>query len=255
MAGPAATFAPGQPLNEATYREFLDSLTALKLHSSELGLSVTEQLLSDVARSLKGVQLTRQIAAGKIGEIYRCFLAEIKSQAFFFVPSNRARFYSGLKWPDPPAMEPVAPPSPPFGEEVAVNFPSASYDIKEAGNCYAVGRNTGCVFHLMNVLGVGLSALGMKFGVSLANTNWAPAIEEIESKIRYMHKDPAWKIQSDCKQQQEFYAQAASHFGVLKDAWRNYTAHGRAKFDEGEAETILRNMRGFMQKLAMRLHE
>ncbi len=82
----------------------------------------------------------------------------------------------------------------------------------------------------MRVLGIGLGPLGKIFNVSLAHTNWAPAIEEIESKIRDMYKDPVWKALPDCKEQQEFYAQAASHFGVLKDAWRNYTAHARGKY-------------------------
>jgi hypothetical protein len=42
---------------------------------------------------------------------------------------------------------------------------------------------------------------------------------------------------------------------VVKDAWRNYTAHLRGKYDDQEAEDMLANVRGFMQKLATRLHE
>jgi hypothetical protein len=142
-----------------------------------------------------------------------------------------------------------------FGLQVGANFPSIQFDMVEAGNCYAVGRWTGCVFHLMRVLEVGLSVLGNVFGVSLAHTNWAPAIEQIESKIREIHKDPAWKALPDCKEQQEFYAQAASHFGILKDAWRNYTAHARGKYTEDEAKLILLNVKAFMQKLSQRLSE
>ena len=70
-----------------------------------------------------------------------------------------------------------------------------------------------------------------------------------------MHKDPFWRAKPDCKVQQEFYAQAASHFGILKDAWRNHTAHARGICTEGEATLIFDNVRGFMQKLASRLHE
>ena len=89
----------------------------------------------------------------------------------------------------------------------------------------------------------------------MSHTNWAPAIEQIESKIREMHKDPAWKALPDCKQQQEFYAQVASHFGVLKDAWRNYAMHVRGKFTEEEAEMIYINVKGFMKKLVGKLRE
>ncbi len=97
--------------------------------------------------------------------------------------------------------------------------------------------------------------LGSKFGVSIAHTNWAPALDEIESKIRNMHKDAACKLLPDCKEQQEFYAQAASHFGILKDAWRNYTMHLRGKYTDQEAEDVFVGVRGFMQKLATRLSE
>ena len=134
-----------------------------------------------------------------------------------------------------------------FGEAVALRFPDASFDIKEAGNCYAVGRYTACVFHLMRALEIGLGVFGTEFGLTLGHTNWHPFIEQIESRIRDLGK--AAKT-SDEKTKHEFYAQTASSFMFLKDAWRNHTAHARGKYTEEEAETILRNVRSFMQKLA-----
>ncbi len=142
-----------------------------------------------------------------------------------------------------------------FGASVASAFPSAVYDIREAGNCLALSRNTACVFHLMRVLELGLTVLGKVFYLSLKHTNWAPAIEQIESAVRDMHKAPDWKALPDCKEQQEFYAQAASHLGIVKDAWRNYTAHARGKYDDQEALDIMTGVRAFTQKLATRLHE
>ena len=142
-----------------------------------------------------------------------------------------------------------------FGSAVGNAFPSAMEDIAESGVCLALERGSACVFHLMRVLEIGLTMLGAEFGVSLARTNWAPAIEEIERKIRDMHKDPTRKSFPDCKQQQEFYAQAASHFGILKDAWRNYTMHARGFYTEEQAERIFENTKGLMQKLAEKLHE
>jgi hypothetical protein len=77
--------------------------------------------------------------------------------------------------------------------------------------------------------------------------------QQIEKKIREKGaesgKGPTWK------EDREFYAQAASHFMMVKDAWLNYTAHARGKYDGPEAELILRNVRAFMQKLATRLSE
>ena len=142
-----------------------------------------------------------------------------------------------------------------FGDEVASKFPSTTFDVGNSAVCLATMMHTAAVFHLMRVLEIGLAALGKVFGVSLAHTNWAPAIEQIESKIRDMPKDPVWKALPDCKEQQEFYAQAASHFGILKDAWRNHTMHVRGKYTEDEAERIFENVKAFMQKLAERIQE
>jgi hypothetical protein len=169
---------------------------------------------------------------------------ELRNKLFLYIPPERTKFWPSQANPYP------------FGEAVARAFPSATFDINNAGICVGTTLATAAVFHLMRIMEIGLRALGAKFGVSLERTNWAPAIDQIESRIREMHKDAAWKALLDCKEQQEFYAQAASHFAILKDAWRNYTMHVRgSKYTEDEAERIFDNVRGFMQKLAMRLVE
>ncbi len=154
-----------------------------------------------------------------------------------------------------PKIDYLSRPREVFGEQVLGSFPSATYDLLESSRCFALDRWTATVSHLMRALEVPLSALGAVFGVSLAHTNWGPALDQIESRIREMHKDPIWKALPDCKEQQEFYAQAASSFGMFKDAWRNYTAHGRGKYDEREASDIMTAVRAFLQKLAPKLHE
>jgi hypothetical protein len=140
-----------------------------------------------------------------------------------------------------------------FGASVQSSFPSASYDITEAGKSHALHRSTGCVFHLMRVLEIGLSAFASRFGVPSVHTNWQNVIEGIEKSVRGMGSDPSRP--ADWKDQQEFFSQAASHFMALKDAWRNYTAHARGKYTPEEAGVIFINVRAFMQKLATRLHE
>ncbi len=140
-----------------------------------------------------------------------------------------------------------------FASSVDAAFPSATYDVSESGKCYALRRSTACVFHLMRVLEVGLSVFANKFGVPSDHTNWHNIIEGIEKAVRSMASD--LNKPADWKEQQEFYSQAASHFMILKDAWRNYTAHKRGKYTEEEAQIIFLNVRAFMQKLSTRLHE
>jgi hypothetical protein len=103
----------------------------------------------------------------------------------------------------------------------------------------------------MRALEIGLSCLAKVFGISVDHTNWHNVIEQIEARIRDLSKTrpPNWK------EDQEFYSQAASYFMVLKDAWRNYTAHARGRYDGDEAFRIMNNACGFMKKLATRLTE
>jgi hypothetical protein len=141
----------------------------------------------------------------------------------------------------------------PFGEEVSSSFPSTTFDAGEAMRCYALGRSTACVFHLMRVLEIVLAVFARRFSIQSDHTNWHNVIEGIEKAVRNMGSDQ--NKPSNWKDQQEFFSQAASNFMFIKDAWRNYTAHARAKYTEDEAETLLINVRAFTQKLAAQLHE
>jgi hypothetical protein len=163
---------------------------------------------------------------------------DLDSYAFEAIPSDRVEYYEAKHL---------------FGENVHERFFSTAYDVSEAGSCYALGRNTACVFHLMRVLEVGLNALAARFGVPSDHTNWGTMIDAIQKAIKNIDKDSARP--DKWKDDREFYSQCTSHFDVVKDAWRNYTAHARGKYDPKEAQDMLRNVRGFMEKLATRLQE
>jgi hypothetical protein len=184
---------------------------------SAIGLRITAETTVELAAKIEAEKPRRnfQWLMDQIENIQDLSKKEIDGKAFFYVPPERIKFFPKMK--DPHI----------FGSAVGNAFPSAMYDIAEAGACLALDRASACVFHLMRALEVGLTVLGAKFGVSLAHTNWGPAIEQIERKISDLHTDASWKALPDYKEQQEFYAQAASHFRILKIAWRNYTMHNR----------------------------
>ena len=202
-----------------------------------IDLDMSANQASRLTDKLNGVISPNQIGT-ETRHLKNLISDEMKGKLFVYLPAGQAKFF-GLQEP--------------FGEEVARKFPSASFDAGEAANCYATARSTACVFHLMRVLEIGLTALGKVFSVSLQHTNWAPAIDQIESKIREMGKDPTWKGLPDWKDQQEFYAQAASFLGVVKDAWRNYTAHARGRYTQDQAELMFMNVKAFMEKIAQRM--
>ena len=217
---------------------YLDTLDALcvdldlpmsRLHVQDT-LSAMRSLLDGSIKSPEFAEKAVMVLSNNIEK-------ELSLKLFLTLPHDKAKVFDDAG----------------FGDGCANAFPSAQYDIQEAARCYAVARNTACVFHLMRVLEIGLSVLANQFNVSSAHTNWETIIKQIEKAIVAMDQDPnrlpTWK------DDREFYSQCASHFRVVKDAWRNYTAHARSKYDEQEALDMLGNVRGFMQKLATRLHE
>jgi hypothetical protein len=245
----AMTCLDGEPLlamprdlDDKARDKALASLASVGAEFRTIGMTITADTVKEITEDLQ-TRRSFQWLYDQSRAIERLAAKEFKGKMFLYIPAERVKFWPTVKQPHA------------FGDAVAKNFPSAVFDIHNAAICMATTQSTASVFHLMRVLEAGLSVLGAQFGVSMAHTNWAPAIEQIESKIRDMHKDPRWKVLPDCKEQQEFYAQAASHFAILKDAWRNFTMHARGKYTEDEAERIFENVKGFMQQLAERLHE
>lgn len=245
LSGDTPVFNLTAKIDDKTRSTSLERLGHVEDEFRKIGLHIAAETAKELMAVLEtgGPGQNVQWLMERVRAIRDLAHKEMRGKAFFYIPAERAKFFPTIK------TQHI------FGEAVGAAFPSATFDIAEAGTSLALARGTGCVFHLMRALEVALGVLGRKFGVSVERTNWAPAIAEIESKIRNMQKDQTWNSLPDCKEQQEFYAQAASHFGVLKDAWRNYTMHARGFYTEEQAERILENVKGFMQKLAERLSE
>jgi hypothetical protein len=76
--------------------------------------------------------------------LHRVALTETKGLLFIQIAVSAAEYYRAT--------------SPLFGGDVDLKFASASFEISEAGKCFALGRYTACVFHLMRVMEVALDA-------------------------------------------------------------------------------------------------
>ncbi len=136
----------------------------------------------------------------------------------------------------------------PFGLEVENAFPSSIYDISEAARCRALYRWTACVMHLMRVLEVGLAELA-KFAHVLPGENWNTLLNQIEAELKKVAK------KTHSAEDEQFAAEAATHFRSIKNAWRNHSMHAREKYDEERAIAIYESIRSFMRHLSTRLSE
>ena len=231
------------PKHANTQLVYMDAdLEELGMLCAELDLQVSVLHIREARQHVVEIKDTSPSSLAGVASILSAAVCgniekELSLKRFFLLPSERVRSYD----------------EPTFGTDADNSFPSSSFDTSEACKCFALRRSTACVFHLMRVLEIGLGVFAGRFGVPSDHTNWHNIIEGIEKAVRGMGSDPSRP--ADWKDQQEFFSQAASAFMFIKDAWRNYTAHARGKYTEEEAETILINVRGFMQKLATRLHE
>jgi hypothetical protein len=144
-----------------------------------------------------------------------------------------------------------------FGVEVAEKFPPSTVDIVEAGRCFALRRNTACVFHCMRVLEVGIRAVSEMVGIADDRPNWEPVIARLDKLLR-MDRDHLKRTSSDylpeVHDNREFYAGVSAYFNGVKIAWRNRVMHVGVEYTDEHAELILSATRGFMKHLAIRLH-
>jgi hypothetical protein len=230
-----------------------EHIIALMQHLSAIDLPVS---IAQVERIVRELQDEKYPTSGKqFGRLLRDLGQriddEMRARVFFCVtPDYTRRFF----YADQPLLKhrmALRPLREIYGDATMSTFFSTDeHDPIEAVKCLTRGCSTATVFHLMRMLEIGLTPFGALFGVSLDHTNWGPALEKIESKIKEMHKDPLWKALPDCKDRQEAYGQVASSFDMFRVAWRNYTVHNRGKYTEDEADDIFRSVKTFLNKAA-----
>lgn len=142
-----------------------------------------------------------------------------------------------------------------FGEKVAQNFSSSSYDICEAGKCLALNRSTASVFHLMRIMENGLQALGKSLNDPNLNPKKNPSWDAMLKKCLVELQKPLADRCTEWKSDDVFFSQATGNLLAVKNAWRNPTMHIGEKYTDEEASDIFLAVRGFMRHLATKLSE
>jgi hypothetical protein len=167
-------------------------------------------------------ELTRRIK-----ELESTIRREMQVCLFFHVPFRQAQYYQK---------------SMPFGARVDVRLPATQFDIAEAGNCYAVGRPTACVFHLMRVMEVGVQKMGELLGVQFATEkNWQNILDEVNKAIKALPPKAQKTIA---------LSEIAAHLYNVKVAWRNQVMHPHDKYSMDEAKDLLGHVESFIKALS-----
>jgi hypothetical protein len=168
-----------------------------------------------------------------LDDIYVRLQDELKDRVFLAIDSDKVNYFE--------ATEPL------FGADVDAKFPSASFDITEAGKCYALERYTACVMHLMRALEKPLEAMAQDLKVSTARANWGVMIPAIETEISVLGKADA--------DRRTLFSEVALQFRFVKDAWRDHVMHARGKYTGEEAKNAFDAAKAITQRLATRLAE
>lgn len=165
---------------------------------------------------------------------------ELKSKLIFFIRPDRKKFYEQNILL--------------FGDEVRDKFPSAAFEIDEAGKCFALDRHTAAVFHLMRVMEISIRAvarcLSIPDPIKPSERNWGKILAGVGARSKPV-STTAWAVAAD----KEFFESVYASLDAVRVAWRNPTMHVENKYTDEEAEHIFAVVRGFMMKLASRCDE
>jgi hypothetical protein len=153
---------------------------------------------------------------------------ELRGKLFFLVPSSRARFYR--------LNETL------LGRDLLDKLPSLNEEAFEAGNCFALGRFTACVFHLMRLM----ETIVYKFATKLdapfkvGEDTWGPILERVKTKIEGMPRGLIKKKYSSCYKLLD---------GVRE--WRNDLIHRQQNYSEERARDLIGTARLIAETFSM----
>lgn len=221
-------------IQEEDYRLLNNLVTSLLVRLSPLQLPVSTKM----AERFRG-HCEQTFSAGTLSseleQLFNVIESELESVIFIQIPKYRQAFYE--------------PTGSLLDESVVVTLSTVISDIEEASKCFAVGRNTACVFHLMRVMEIGVQAVGKKLRISLVQEkNWQNILDQVNKAIKNMSTKTAKR-----KLLQSEYGAIAAHLFNVKIAWRNSVMHPKASYTEEEAEEVLRAVLVFINHLGRTL--
>lgn len=229
---------PAMTMNDKT--AFLRSVQLLKDVATSLSMPTTVSVIdTDYDHILERLVPNRPFSSQELqhlvmfGEkILSVVVAEAGERTFIALAHAHSSFLS--------------PTAPLFGEAVENAFPLAGQEIADAGKCRAAGLWTASVMHLMRAIEEPLGLLAQRLGVETTQ-NWNSALNQIEAELR------ARKRSQHGADEEQWAAEATAHLRAIKNAWRNYAQHGRARYNEEDAISIWNNVQSLMQTLAKKL--
>jgi len=209
--------------------EWLHStLSEMSLPMSHIGAKrLLDFINSDGEKKLSKLQLA-------IDKLTERITDELQSQFLMSIPANRIQFYDT----DGEFL----------GGRVLQHFPDLAEDASEAGNCFAFGRYTACVFHLMRIMENVVQQFATKLEATqkdgtvldVKNEEWL----RIEQAIgRAIEPRPKGEEKEKC-------AATLAALSAVRAGWRNPTMHPKATYTEDEAGALITAVKLFVKEFS-----
>ncbi len=232
------------PLGEKPTENILKQLSDLKQALRPLHVPATKIVIDEFAERLSGSSeypATFFYSAKLFNEILETLRRELKSTKVFVLDSAKARYYESEQ--------------PLFGNEVALKFPSLSYEIAEAGNCLAFARGTAAVFHAIRSLEGGIMAMSLCLGIpdptKGAERNWGAILKKIKTEMETRWPGSVEKFSGEGKTFEGLYGTLAG----LQNPYRNATMHFDQIYNVEDAMHVFEMVGGVLRKIASRMDE
>jgi hypothetical protein len=191
-------------------------------------------------RNLAHTHLTTQEFGGRVDEIHRALIRELKQVVFFSITKPDAELVENPRrdW-----------------EEVIVRFPKTQIDVDEASYCLAFERYGAAIFHVLLVAELGVIELAKAISVGGDKPGWG-SLERIDQILR-----KSYSSRSDIeKKHTHLLEQLQPLMLSMKNSWRHKITHVDNKlewidtdFSPQIAKEIISAVRGFMRRLAQEL--
>lgn len=160
------------------------------------------------------------------------FHDELEDKKFIHVSAQLASFYG---------QEAL------FGQSVFDKFKNARDDIKNAGNCLAIGQATATVFDLMRAMEVAVRHLARRPHINItvnSKTTWRQITGAMDAKIAAMPD-----LKSREKQKRENWEEARTNLHLVGSVWRNGTMHPAKSYTPSQARDVFDACKVFMNAL------
>lgn len=240
LAG-SPSFPSANKMTKANADSSIESLRRLLTHVSALSVPVTQMAINDSLDALQKGNLTYRGHGQMAINISATLKRELKLKKVFALDPNRADFY--------------APKEPLFGADVGAKFLAITYDIDQAGKCYACELSTASAFHAIRCMEAGIRAIARSLQIpdptKGADRSWGKLLRDIDKAIETRWPKSTGRMSGDA---QIFDAIYGSLSGIV-NPYRNATMHLDQKYTMKEAKHILDVVEGLMTKIASRMDE